>query len=174
MEQEQKNPYSELKSRFDNFKGNPAALLELILTAHSTLHEASSAALALITDQNQLQILAIQPPPESPSKPPQWIAQAAKLLATPINSSKIHKIDGCHLLLLPAQIEIIGNAIIILHIENKTKDQIESTLQRSDLTTTLAQLNNNNPSIKLKPAMEILSAINTNTRFKGMAMALCS
>ena len=186
---------AELIDQLSRFDGPPHEFLARLLAVQCSLSKAEAGAILRPGQSGQPEILAVYPPLVQGATAPVWLAQAiesapgvASALSTAI--VPIHGSDDLygqqarrHLIMIPLKSEQQGARGVATFLVNKDDPrEITAATERLELTVSLLSLYEMRLTLqrrqsdlgRLRVGMEVISAINEQTKFAGAAMAMCN
>ena len=177
------------------FEGAPNEFLFNLLAVQCQLASAVCGAVIRPKPDGQIEVPAAFPPiPKDAAAPPVWLAQAVESGKSVLTSGTtavkpLHQTEDLYgqppsryLVILPIKRlqQVEGLAVFVL--DNTDQAAIDAGREKLELTASLLSLyemrlllqNRGVDLERLQRAMGVLSAINTQQRFRGAAMALCN
>jgi len=176
------------------FQGPPEVFLRRLLAAQCLLGSADAGAVMRVGEGDRPEVLAVHPEPQQGTPAPVWLAQAAEVMPSVIDSRQaavlpVHSTEELygqgarqHLVILPlrggGQVRGVS-AFVLSHSDTAVLDQCR---ERLELTVTLLSLYEMRLSLQRRQgdldvfaaAMSVASAINEHKRFKPASIALCN
>jgi len=184
---------SDLLQRLDCSDGNPAQFWANMLAALCFLGQADGGSILYSSQQGRVDVLAVYPESEKGATPPAWLLQSAEsaphilakgtVVVKPLRDSPTHGHSAQkHLVMMPMKVPDIGKAVAAFLIVTDDKAILEASSMRLQLAVNmvgyiqaaLGQQTRQGGLKRLQRAMETLSAINSQGRFVGAAMAFCN
>ena len=195
---------SELIEQFNMLNGESAGeLLQNLIAAQCFLGQARGGAILRLNTAQKIDILALYPQAKKDSHIPEWLTAAMRFayepsqLDTVIVKPFLHAntvSDGTqtdpefehpaksHIVVLQIMVPDIGRTTAAFLLKANDEEALESGVQKLRLSTGILNYSQSIPvqqswqqnCIRLRQAMETLSAINQQEKFTGAAMALCN
>jgi multidrug resistance efflux pump len=184
----------ELIDRLSRFQGPPQAFLANLLAVQCHLASAGGGAI-LRAGEEGVSVLASWPVLQEGQPTPAWLAHAAETLPQTLakGETEIRPLHdstdlygapaGRHLVLIPmARPGQATTGLAAFHIETADGAHIAASREKLELTASLLSLYEmrltlqarQNDIRRLRESLEVLAAINDQSRFHGLAMALCN
>lgn len=184
---------SDLLDRLGRFDEDPSQFLGNLLAVKCFLGEADEGAILCDDGDGRVDVIAVHPQVERKSAAPAWLVKTAELVqevhakdAIVIKPLEQSTVDGepakNHIVMIPLKMVEINNAIAVFLIETDDEAVLEARSQRLQLTVSmlcysearLTRLTGQSRLIRLRQAMEILSALNQQDKFTSTSMAFCN
>ena len=198
QEQTRQESSQTLLARFETlqrFEGPPDQFLRHLLGLQCDLASASAAAILRMVDRTNVQVLAIHPELNREGPDPVWLAQSAERAAMAVQAvdtivaplrtgAELYGQPAAqHLVLVPLHGGSGGvRGVAAYLLENVTPHEITWAKERLELTVGLISFfemrltlqQRNFDMTRLREGIEVLAAVNEQTRFRAAAMALCN
>jgi hypothetical protein len=184
---------SDLLQRLDRFDGNPTQFWANMLATLCFLGQADGGSIFYSSQQGRVDVLAVYPESEEGAAPPAWLVQSAEsapqilakdtVVVKPLVDGPTHGHSAKkHLVMMPMKVPDIGRAVAAFLIVTDDKAILDASSMRLQLSVkmivyiqaALGQQTRQGGLRRLQQAMETLSAINSQGRFVGAAMAFCN
>ena len=186
---------SEIIEQFNAMDGRPGLLLQNLLAAQCFLGSAESGAILRLDTGHKVDILALYPQFKSDTPIPRWLTLSMKyahefnrspetILVKPFkkNDSPDSENEKSHIVLIPIMVPDIDRTISAFILTENDEVALEENVQKLQLATGIlsysqssaVQQNWQQNCIRLREAMETLSAVNRQKKFAGAAMAFCN
>ncbi len=185
---------SELIEQFSTLNGNRENFLQNLLAAQCFLGQASGGVILRLNPGKKVDILSLYPQPKKHDRVPEWLIAATGFVResnqpeTEIirpfeqtDSAYGHPVKS-QIIILPITVPSIGTTLAAYLLTGNDDEALEANAQKIRLSTGILNYSQSNPiqqswqqnCIKLREAMETLSAINQQKKFTGAAMAFCN
>ena len=195
---------SELIEQFNMLDGGSTGrFLQNLLAAQCFLSQADGAAILRLNAGQKIDILALYPQAKNDSPVPKWLSSAMSfarennqsetaivrpfLHATPVTDAAHENFEydhtvKSHLVILPITVPNIGKTIAAFLLNTDDEEVLEASVQKLRLSTGILNYSQSVPvqqnwkqnCLRLRQAMETVSAINKQKKFTAAAMALCN
>ncbi len=184
---------SDLLERLGRFDEDPSQFLGNLLAVKCFLGKADEGAILCGDGDGRVDVIAVHPQVERKSAAPAWLVKTAELVqevhakeAIVIKPLEQSTADGKpaknHIVMIPLKMVEINNAIAVFLIETDDEAVLEARSQRLQLVVSmlcysearLTRLTGQSRLIRLRQAMEILSALNQQDKFTSASMAFCN
>lgn len=176
------------------FKGSPREYLVNFLAVQSFLAKAEGGAILRLNQENSVDVLAVYPRLEQGAPAPAWLAQSVQLttkvfqsggtVVSPLKLSDQSLADQekHYIMMTPIALADTGKAVAAFRITAQDKAALELSRQKIELISALSansdlrllRQGHREDLLRLKRAMETVSSMNRETRFKSAAMAFCN
>ncbi len=184
----------DLIDRLSRFQGPPQAFLTNLLAVQCHLASASGGAI-LRLQEGGANVLAAWPALQEGQPTPPWLAHAAQELPATLDAGEtrilpLHESSDLygappakHLVLIPmVRPDQATAGVAAFHIESTDAAHIAASREKLELTASLLSLyemrltlqSRQNDLRRLRESMEVLVTANEQSRFHGLAMALCN
>ena len=185
---------ADLLERLKQSNTNPAQFLADLIAAQCFLGQADCGAVLRTSQNNEVEVLALYPPPKRDASVPDWLTKSAGFArdALSSNTTLIKSLDGSdqsrgpstqsHIVIMPFGLASIDKAIAAFVVRSNNETALEASSRKLQLSIALlgssglrnTQQNWQESSKRLQRAMETLSAVNRQERFTSAAMAFCN
>jgi len=191
---------TELNEQLGRFDGSPGQFLLDLLAVQCFLGQAEGGAILRISQEGNVDVLALYPQFERGAPAPAWLGQSAEFAGRALSSEtvivkplddayglygqppKVNVRGTRHILVVPIKMADISQVVAAFLIKTSDESVLEASRQRLQLTAKLLSLSEMRLSQqarrgdlrRLQQAMETLSVINRQDRFAGTAMAFCN
>ena len=176
---------SELIEQFNKLNMGAGSFLQNLLAAQCFLGQAIGGAILHIDPKNKIDILALYPQIKNDTQMPEWLSsamsyaheliQSEETIVKPFkqNNPSFEKPVKSHIVLTPVMIPDIGKTIASFLLADDDEEILEMNVQKLRLSTGILNYSQSNTiqqswqqnCIRLKQAMETLSAINQQKKF---------
>ncbi len=185
----------EVIDQLGRFQGSSKEFLANLLAVEAAMTGAEGGAVLRANQQNSVDVLSVYPQLEQGAPPPAWLTQSVQLalnvsasggtvaaplkLSDPVLSSEENK---HYIVMTPLLLADTGRAVAAFRITAEKKSDLEISRQHIELISRLmgnADLRllrggNREDLKRLQQAMETVSSMNREIRFKSAAMAFCN
>jgi len=184
---------SDLFERMGRFDEEPSQFLKNLLAVTCFLGEVDEGAILCSKHEGSVDVIAVHPDVERKTTAPAWIVKTADLVrgVVPeeghvVKITEPSSIDGeivkNLVVMIPLGITGIDNAIAAFRVETDDVTVLEARSQRLQLAISmlrysearLSRLTGQSRLIRLRQAMEILSAVNQQDKFISASMTFCN
>ena len=185
---------TKLIEQFYKLDVGPGQFLQNLLAAQCFLGQADSGAILRISQEQNVDVLALYPQLKKNDSDPRWLTESlqhaheahasgtAILVPLEETESSFNGSVKSHILMIPMTVADIGKTVAAFLITTEDKTALEESSQKLQLSTGLlnysqmrpAQQNWKQNCLRLQRAMVTLSAVNQQNKFKGTAMAFCN
>lgn len=183
-----------LIERLKRFDGPADQFLLNLLAVQCALAQAGAGVILHKSPERGVSVLAVHPPLEKDATAPVWLARSAEFVEKSdfLNATTIiplrepYELYGQgakrHLVLVPLNMANIGQSVAAFVLETGDKNVLDASRERLELTANLltlyemrVRLDKKNIDLKrLRTAMDVLSAVNRQSRFAAAVMSLCN
>ena len=185
---------SELIEQFNMLNGDRESFLQNLLAAQCFLGHADGGVILRHNHGQKIDILSLYPQAKNNGPVPEWLVAAMNIVRES-NQSETEIIRPfeytnqaygqpvkSHLIILPITVPSIGKTIAVYLLAGNDEETLEANVQKLRLSAGILNYSQSSPvqqswqqnCIKLRQAMETLSAINQQKKFTGAAMAFCN
>ncbi len=186
---------SEIIEQFTSLGGKPGLLLQNLLAAQCFLGQAQSGAILRLDAGHKVDVLALYPKFKNDTIVPQWLTLAMKyvhesvrstdaVFVKPFSNTDSPESDSAksHIVLVPILVPNIEKTIAAFLLTENNEQTLEENVQKLQLASGIlsysqssaVQQNWQQNCLRLREAMETLSAVNREKKFTGAAMAFCN
>ncbi|MBN2590577.1 MAG: HlyD family efflux transporter periplasmic adaptor subunit [Sedimentisphaerales bacterium] len=186
---------SEIIEQFTTLGGKPGLLLQNLLAAQCFLGQAQAGAILRLDAGHKVDVLALYPQFKSDTPAPRWLTLSMKyahestrssdaVFIKPFGNTDSSDSDSAksHIVLIPIMVPNIDKTIAAFLLTENDEETLEQNIQKLQLASGIlsysqsstVQQNWQQNCLRLREAMETLSAINKQKKFTGAAMAFCN
>lgn len=186
---------SEIIEQFTTLGGKPGLLLQNLLAAQCFLGQAQSGAILRLDAGHKVDVLALYPQFKNDTQAPRWLTLAMKyahestrssdaVFVKPFNNtdSSDNESVKSHIVLIPIMVPNIDKTIAAFLLTENDENVLEQSIQKLQLASGILSYSQSGTvqqswqqnCLRLREAMETLSAINKQKKFTGAAMAFCN
>lgn len=178
---------SDLLKRLAESGGEPSQFLTNLLAVQCYLGRAEGGAIIRGNGRGSVDVIAVYPQLAKPDAAPEWLVRCAEMMqAESITDSAVvrpldQSADG-YVVMIPAKVAGVAKAVVVFCVDGDNQADIKAKSEQLQLIVGLAnysasrggQAGDRGRLRRLQQAMEIVSAVNRQSKFVSCAMAFCN